>query len=275
MGTGKRILHAGLGAALTVVVAACATVPGTERSQLLLLSPSDEVQLGRQAFQQVREDLDLLESGPRKEQVERIGRDIVRVAAGQLAQRGFDDLDWEFHVADSDQVNAFVLPAGKVVFYTGLLDLAESDDEVAAVMGHEVAHVIARHAGERMSQNVLITTGLGAAQIALGGEDAGTRRATMAALGLGATIGVQLPFSRKHEAEADEIGLFLTARAGYDPRAAISFWERMAEDGGDRPPEFLSTHPGPQNRANRLRELMPEAMRIYRQEASFLILPAG
>ena len=273
MGTDMRmarsLAQAAMGVALVLLVGACATVPETERSQLLLLSPSQEAQLGAEAFQEMRGELDLVDSGPQKAQVERIGRDIVRVAQERLAARGFESLDWSYHVADNEQANAFVLPGGKVVFNTGLLDLAQSDAEVAAVMGHEVAHVIARHAGERLSQGVLIRTGLNVAQAALSGQSTATRQATMAALGLGATVGVQLPFSRRHEAEADEIGLLLMAEAGYDPRSAIDFWQRMAEKGGDRPPEILSTHPGPQSRIEHLRELMPEALRVYRREATW------
>lgn len=247
-----------------LVAVGCATVPDTERRQVLLLSPQDEIRLGLQAFEQVREELDLVEEGPEKEQVERIGERIVDAASDRLRDRGFDSLEWEFHVVEDEQINAFVLPAGKVVFYTGLLELADSDDEVAAVMGHEVAHVIGRHAGERLSQNILITTGLVAAQVALD-TDTPRGRNTMAALGLGAVVGVQLPFSRQHEAEADEIGLYLMAEAGYDPRAAVTFWQRMEEQGGARPPAILSTHPGPEQRIRRLNAIMPDAVAIYEE----------
>lgn len=257
-----RCLAATLLAAV-VGLTGCATVPDTERRQVLLLSPQDEVRLGLQAFEQVRDDLDLIEKGPQKEQVERIGGRIVAVARDRLRDRGFDALDWEFHVVDDEQLNAFVLPGGKVVFYSGLLDLAADDDEVAAVMGHEIAHVIARHAGERVSQNVLITTGLGAAQVAMSDSDSGRGQATMAALGLGAVIGIQLPFSRTHESEADEIGLTLMAEAGYDPRAAVRFWRRMQEQSANGAPAFLSTHPAPRQRIDNLERLMPDAVAIY------------
>lgn len=250
---------------MVVLAAGCATVPDTDRRQVLLLSPQDEVRLGLQAFEQVRDELDLMESGPEKDQVERIGGRIVDAASGRLQDRGFDSLEWEFHVVDDEQVNAFVLPGGKIVFYTGLLELADSDAEVAAVMGHEVAHVVARHAGERLSQNVLITTSLTAAQIALADGDSARGRTTMAALGIGAVVGVQLPFSRTHEAEADEIGLVLMAEAGYDPAAAITFWQKMADQADGRPPAFLATHPAPDRRIENLERLMPEAKRIYNQ----------
>lgn len=251
--------------ALIVAVAGCATVPDTDRRQVLLLSPEDEVRMGLQAFEQVRDELDLMESGPEKERVDRIGTRIVAAASERLQDRGFDALDWEFHVVDDEQLNAFVLPGGKVVFYTGLLELADNDAEVAAVMGHEVAHVVARHAGERLSQNVLITTSLTAAQVALADGDSARSRTTMAALGIGAVVGVQLPFSRTHESEADEIGLVLMAEAGYDPEAAITFWRKMAEQGSGRPPAFLATHPAPEHRIEDLERLMPGARRIYDQ----------
>ena len=262
-------MRRGLAASLLAGVLAltgCATVPDTERRQVLLLSPQDEIRLGLEAFDQLRDELDLIEEGPEKEQVERIGERVVAAASNRLEDRGFDSLDWEFHVVEDDQINAFVLPAGKIVFYTGMLELAADDDEVAAVMGHEVAHVVARHAGERMSQNVLIQTGLGAAAAALSEPQSPRGQATMAALGLGVQVGVQLPFSRRHESEADEIGLFLMAEAGYDPRAAVSFWERMEEATANGPPAFLSTHPGPEQRRDHLESLMPRALALYEQE---------
>lgn len=250
--------------ALALGLAGCATVPETERRQLLLVDPEREVRMGAQAFEDISEELDFVESGPQVDQLERIGERIAAQAGPRLEERGYPDLDWEFKVVDDDQLNAFVLPAGKVVFYTGLMDLADSDAEIASVMGHEVAHVLARHSGERLSQNVLMTTGLVAAQIGTSGRDPDEQRAIMAALGVGATVGVMLPFSRQHESEADRIGLTLMAEAGYDPEAAVSFWQKMADerDGGG-PPTFLSTHPGPGDRITHLREHMPEARAIY------------
>lgn len=250
--------------AFVVWLSGCATVPDTERSQFLLLGPEQEVNMGARAFDEMRSELDFVESGPQKQQLARIGERIVEVAQPRLRERGFPELDWEFKVVDDDQLNAFVLPAGKVVFYTGLLELAGNDAEVASVMGHEVAHVIARHSGERLSQNMLISGGLLAAQAGIAGQDAGERQAIMAALGIGATVGVQLPFSRAHESEADRIGLILMAEAGYDPQAAVDFWRKMEErKGGGGPPTLLSTHPGAGDRVAELREQMPEAQAIY------------
>lgn len=258
---GWRLLIAGI---LLALVSACATVPETERRQLLLLSPAAEVDLGLAAFDQVREDLEFVEEGPGVDMVRRTGERIVAVAQPMLEARGFGELEWEFLVADSEMLNAFVLPGGKVVFYQGMVEFLEDEDSVAAVMGHEVAHVVGRHGGERVSQNVLIQVGLIGAHIALASEEPGRREPVMAALGIGAVVGVQLPFSRAHEAEADEIGLTLMARAGYDPRAAVRVWERMDEQAETRPPEFLSTHPHPDRRAENLRALMPAALEEYR-----------
>lgn len=250
---------------LALMIAACATVPESDRQQLMLLSPEAETEMGLAAFQELREDLDLIQEGEDHERLQRVGRRIAEVAEPLLQERGFEALDWEFHLADADEPNAFVLPGGKVVFYKGILPILEDEEGVAAVMGHEVAHVIGRHSGERLSQHVLTDVSLTAAYAALGGQDASRRGNIMAALGVGATVGIHLPFSRAHEREADEIGLTLMARAGYDPRAAVRVWERMAEEGGARGPEFLSTHPAPENRAQNLQEMMPEALEEYRE----------
>lgn len=249
-----------------LLVAGCETVPETGRSQLMLLGPEAEVELGATAFQELRQELDLIDEGPQVEMVREVGRRISEAAQPELEAQGFGDLDWEFHVADSEELNAFVLPGGKVVFYRGMVDLLENEDEVAAVMGHEIAHVVARHSGERISQNILTQVGLAGAQVALQSQDPSRRDPILAALGVGATVGVILPYSRSHESEADEIGLTLMARAGYDPRAAVAVWERMAEVSDTRAPEFLSTHPNPQRRAESLRELMPRALEIYEGE---------
>lgn len=253
-----------LGAA-AFTIAGCATVPETERRQLLLLSPAAEVSMGLTAFDQIRGKLKFIETGPEYEMIQRTGRRIAVVAQPLLRQRGFGELNWQFHLADSDDMNAFVLPGGKVVFYRGLLPVLQDEAGVAAVMGHEVAHIVARHSGERLSQHVLTEISLTAAAAALGGADPGRRDNIMAALGLGAMVGIQLPFSRAHEREADEIGLLLMARAGYDPRAAVRVWERMAAESKRRPPEFLSTHPDPEARIAHLREVMPRALEEYRR----------
>lgn len=251
---------AALSAATILMLTGCATVPETGRAQLLMLGAASETNMGLTAFEQIRQDLKLIEEGPDYEMLQRVGHRIARVSEPLLAERGFERMEWEFLLADSDELNAFVLPGGKIVFYQGILPVLKNEAGVAAVMGHEVGHLIGRHSGERVSQQILITTSLAAASVALANRDP----AIMAALGLGAMVGVMLPYSRLHEREADEIGLLLMARAGYDPREAIGVWERMATEQKTRPPEFLSTHPGPERRADLLREMMPRALEDYR-----------
>jgi predicted Zn-dependent protease len=170
-------------------------------------------------------------------------------------------LQWEFNVIESDEANAFCLPGGKVAVYTGILPLAQTEAGLAAVIGHEVAHAVARHAGERMSQALLVNLGLSVADISL--QNSQHRPLIMAALGLGANVGVLLPYSRKHEAEADEIGTRYMARAGYDPREAVLLWQRFAKAGGPRPPPFLSTHPAPESRAQELEGIAQRALKEY------------
>lgn len=241
--------------ALVLLAAACARTPYTNRSQLILVSDAESAQLGAQAFQEVLRESDVLRSGPAVEQVLRVGRRIA--AASGL------DADWRFAVIDDDQQNAFALPGGKVAVYTGLLEVTQSDAGLAVVLGHEIGHVVARHGAERMSQGLAAQLGGTALSIALGGGP--NTQAVMAAYGLGAEYGVLRPFGRGQEAEADEIGLIVMARAGYDPREAIPFWERMERSSGSRgrPPEFLSTHPSHGTRIELIREKLPEALRYY------------
>ena len=243
-----------------LAVAGCETVPETGRPQLIMLDSASEIEMGATAFQQIRQELDLIEEGPQADLLREIGGRIVAAAEPELRDRTFGELEWEFHLADSPELNAFVVPDGSVVFYRGMMDFLRNEDEVAAVMGHEVGHVVARHSAERVSQNVLIQTGLAGAQAALGSGDPSQRDPIMAALGLGAVVGVQLPYSRAHESEADEIGVILMHRAGYDPRAAVDVWERMDAEAAARPPEFLSTHPNPGRRADEIRRILPRVM---------------
>ena len=243
-----------------LIVAGCETVPETGRKQLIMLDSASEIEMGASAFQQIRQELDLIEDGPQADMLREIGGRIVAAAESELRDRTFADLEWGFYLADSPELNAFVVPDGSVVFYRGMMDFLRNEDEVAAVMGHEVGHVVARHAAERVSQNILIQTGLAGAQAALGSGDPSQRDPIMAALGLGAVVGVQLPYSRAHESEADEIGVILMQRAGYDPRAAVDVWERMDAEAETRPPEFLSTHPNPGRRADEIRRILPRVM---------------
>ena len=242
----------------TTGLAACSTVPVTGRHQLLLLSESQEVQMGLDAYRQVLKKSKLSTDPVATEQVRRVGRRIAEAT-------GRTDYQWEFNLIEDKQVNAFCLPGGKVAVYTGLLQITRGGALLAAVIGHEVAHAIARHGGERVSQALLVQVGLAATQVALARNDPGTVQQVTALLGAGATVGLLLPWSRTQESEADHLGLILMAKAGYDPHAALELWSRMAEasKGRERPPEFLSTHPSEATRIKQIETWIPEAMQFY------------
>ncbi|HEY8370086.1 MAG TPA: M48 family metallopeptidase [Thermodesulfobacteriota bacterium] len=253
----RQFLVAGAAA----LAAGCATVPETGRSQLILLSESQEIALGLQAYQEILKGQKVSTDPAANAQVKRVGERIAR-ASGK-------DYDWQFTVIDDPkQVNAFCLPGGKVAVYTGILPITKDDAGLAVVMGHEIAHATARHGAERMSQGQLAQIIALGGGVALGGGDPERTKAIVGALGAGASIGVILPFSRKQESEADRIGLRYMARAGYDPEAAIGFWERMAEASrsGSKPPEFLSTHPSDERRIAQIKAWLPEARAEFRPQ---------
>lgn len=252
-----------------VTVSSCAVDPLTGRRTLQLL-PDDQLnQMGAQAYQQVLSENQgavLPPSSPEAQLVERVGRRIAPVVDRQRIENGEQPFDWQFSVIDSQEANAFALPGGKVVFYTGILPICQDENGIAVVMGHEVAHAYAGHANNRMSQQVIAEYGLGAVQQALsGGGDSMVNQLTLAALGVGTQLGM-LKFGREDESEADELGLIFMARAGYDPRGAVEFWQRMSEStGGNEPPQFLSTHPNHGTRIEDIREELPRAIEEYRE----------
>lgn len=257
--------------ALTVLVVghtACSTNPYTGRWQLLAIPRSYENSLGEQAYAQVLSgEKGKVSTDPREiEPVTRIAERIIAVAKGSKYAEPANQFQWEVNVIKDDKTaNAFALPGGKIAVYTGIFPVAKNEAGLAAVMGHEVVHALARHGSERMSQGILTQVALVTAAIGLQaqGIDPNTGQAAMQALGLGAQVGVLLPFSRKHESEADYIGLLYAAEAGYDPRESVRLWERMAAAGGGQPPEFLSTHPSHGTRIQQLQEWMPEALALY------------
>jgi predicted Zn-dependent protease len=245
-------------AAAVLLLAACATVPYTKRSQFNLVSPAEEAQLGDQAYAEVLQKNKKSSNEQWQQMVHNVGQRIA-AAANQ------PDFKWEFNVLDGKDVNAFCLPGGKVAFWDGIMPICINETGVAVVMGHEVAHALAHHGAERMSQSMgeqlvgeLLTVGLGKA-------DPAVRDNVLQLYGVGAQVGVMLPFSRKQESEADHIGLILMAKAGYDPRYAVEFWERMSSQGGGKaPPEFLSTHPSDQTRIDQIKKQLPEALSYYK-----------
>jgi len=243
----------------TLLLYGCASVPYTNRRQFNIVSASEENQLGLQAWRETLSKAKLSNDAKAAEMVERIGR---RIAAA--ADR--PDFDWQFKLIDEPgTVNAFCLPGGRVAVYTGILPVTKDEEGLAVVMAHEVAHALAHHGAERMSQGELMNIGGAALQTGLAGKDPAVQQKVMTAFGVGANVGVLLPFSRGHEAEADHIGLILMAKAGYDPRAAVPFWRRMDAGGGKKPPEFLSTHPSDSTRIEKIESELPEALRHYKR----------
>lgn len=242
---------------VSLILAACATAPYTQRSQLMLISPAEENQLGAQAFQQVLSKEKVLHDPALQAVVDRIGWRVANAAARP-------DFKWQFVVIDNPKTaNAFALPGGKVAVYTGIFPVAKTEGGLAAVMAHEVGHVLARHGGERLSQGLLAQMGAAAVQVGMAGSNPGVVQGVMVAYGLGANVGVLLPYGRLQESEADRIGLILMAQAGYDPREAVQLWQRMAQQDRQAPPEFLSTHPSAGTRIQDLQHLMPNALTYY------------
>ncbi len=277
----RFVLMAAMGMSLGALPG-CETNPYTGRSQLLMISVAEEMQMGAQAYDQVKSDPKVKQStDPREiEPVKRVAARIVEAAKRSKYADMAKEFQWEVTVIKDDKTaNAFALPGGKMAVYTGIFPVAKNEAGLAAVMGHEVVHALARHGAERMSQGQLTNAALQVAGAAAGASGGGglLSQTAMAALGVGAQVGVLLPFSRKHESEADYIGILLAADAGYDPRESVHLWERMAQmSGGSGPAEFLSTHPGHETRIEQLKKWMPEAMRIYqsKQPVPAVELPA-
>lgn len=254
-----------------LLAASCQKNAITGRSQLILM---DEGQLQQMANTEYRSFLTknkVVSQGSNRDQqmVTRVGNNIARAVEQFVASQGKSELlsgyQWEFNLVDSKEVNAWCMPGGKVVVYTGLLPVAQDDAGLAVVMGHEVAHAVARHGNERMSQGLAQQFGGVALSVAVMNKPAETQALFMDAYGLGSTLGGTLPFSRKHELEADRFGLIFAAMAGYDPRVAPAFWERMARmSSGQKPPEIMSTHPSDETRIAKVKEYAKEAMKYYK-----------
>ena len=238
------------------LLTACTTAPVTGRKQLILLSDSQATQMGVDAYQQIKSATRVSGDARLTQAVQRAGRRIADVS-------GQPGLAWEFLVFEDSSPNAFALPGGKVGVNSGLFKVVKTEHQLAAVMAHEVAHVLAKHSAERVSQQVLVQTGAQAL-----GATAGVQWAQLAAQA--ASLGVILPYSRTQESEADEIGLIYMAQAGYNPRAAVEVWQNFAALGGNRPPEFLSTHPAPATRIQRLQSQLPRALEIYQNNPNKL-----
>lgn len=244
-------------AALAAVVVACASSP-TGRNQLILFPESEMAQMGAASFQDIKQNTPLARDAGTNDYVNCVSEHIIRALPGE------NPADWEVRVFDDAAANAFALPGRKIGVYTGLLDVAENQDQLATVIGHEVGHVLAKHSNERVSTNFVTQSGLQLAQIAVGANTP-MKDELFGLLGVGAQYGVLLPFSRTQEAEADIIGLDLMAQAGFDPRASVALWQNMQAAGGEAPPEFMSTHPSSERRIRELQARVPEHMQISMQ----------
>jgi len=241
--------------------AGCSSNPYTDRSQFLMISESQEIQMGKESYAQVLGDpkIQISKNPAEVDPVKRVAERIIAAAKRSKYAKRAQRFKWEVTVIKDDQTkNAWALPGGKIAFYTGIFPEAKNENGLAAIMGHEVVHALARHGAERTSTNSAAQVGLSVITIALGMGPVGGQLASQAV-----GIGVLLPFSRSHESEADYIGLLLAAEAGYDPRESVRLWQRMAQSSQGAPPEFLSTHPANETRISDLQKWMPEAMGIY------------
>lgn len=263
----KKIL---LSLTALLLLLACSKTVFTGRKSLNLIPVSTLNQMSFTEYRSFLSQNKPATSGRDVELVRRVGNDLKAAVEvyyrSKKMEKDLKDFAWEFNVVDDPTVNAFCMPGGKVIVYTGILKVTQNEDALAVVMGHEIAHALANHGNERMSQGLVAQLGLTSLDLALSQKPAQTRNLLLSAAGAGAQVGLLLPFSRKHESEADEIGLYLMCMAGYNPSEAAPFWQRMSSSGGgSRPPEFLSTHPDPAKRSQTLRELVPKAQAYARR----------
>ena len=262
----RRLFPVLLLAAL-VIMPSCTTVPITGRRQLSLVSDKEVLSASLTEYRSYMGSAKVSGDKERSAQVVRVGRRIAAATESYLRGHGqggeVANFAWEFNLVQDAEVNAFCMPGGKIVVYTGLMALVASDDELAVVLGHEVAHAVAKHSNERMSQQMLATAGAAAATEAVGRIDATKRDAAATVFGLGTQYGVMLPFSRRHESEADYMGLALMTMAGYDPGAAVGFWSKMAAKGGSSMPAILSSHPSDASRIAAIQKALPEIRAKY------------
>ena len=251
----------------------CSTVPITGRRQLSFIPQNQLIASSNDSYHQLLSESKISEDKEKTQMVVNVGKRIASSAEQFMRENRMEkeiqNYHWEFKLIQDDKtVNAFCMPGGKIAVYTGILPITQDESGLAVVLGHEVAHALANHGGERMSQLLLAQMGATTLSAALSQQPQRTKQLLLQVYGIGANVGVILPYSRSHELEADHIGLILMARAGYDPRTAIPFWQRMNEKAGKRPPEFLSTHPAPMKRIEDIRNELPEAMKYYKQSAN-------
>ena len=268
----KQVMHkAILSAVVATGLTSCAHNAITNRNQLSLYPESEIQSMAAQQYTQFLSENKVVSTSTNKdaEMVRRVGTRLVNAITQYYTQKGLakelEGYKWEYNLVDSKEVNAWCMPGGKIVVYTGLLPISQNEAALAVVLGHEITHALAHHGNERMSQGALQQLGGVALQTALANKSAAAQNIFMSAYGVGSNVGILLPFSRNQESEADHYGLIFTAMAGYNPQEAIPLWERMkAASGGNAPPQILSTHPSDDTRIAKLKELMPEAMTYYK-----------
>ncbi len=253
-----------------IVLQSCSTVPLTGRSQLNMIPSSEMLSMSFQQYDQFLKENKLSTNQTEVNLVKNTGVKIQHAVERYMKENNLSDrlngYKWEFNLVEDDQVNAWCMPGGKVVVYTGILPVTKDEAGLAVVMGHEIAHAIAEHGNERMSQQLLQQVGAVGLMVAMKEEPAQTQALWLSVYGVGTTVGIMLPYSRTQESEADHLGLIFMAMAGYDPHAAPEFWKRMAASKqGGQPPEFLSTHPSDQTRINDITSWIPEAMKYYKK----------
>ena len=253
--------------AMSLLFSCCGCVPVTGRKQLNLVSNQEVLSLSLQQYQQFIKSAPISTDKKNTALVQKVGRNIANAVETYLKNNGYADelasYAWEFNLVKSADVNAFCMPGGKIVVYEGILPYTQDETGLAVVLGHEVAHAVAKHANERMSQQMMTEYGTAAIGTALGGTSTGVQQAAAAAIGLGSQYGILLPYSRKQELEADKLGLIFMAMAGYNPSQAAAFWTRMSQQGSSTP-EFMSTHPSDNTRIQQIEKDLPEAMKYYK-----------
>lgn len=255
---------------LSFLAVSCQTVPITGREQLSFVPTGQILPMSFNQYKDFLSKHKTVEQGEQAEMVKRVGTRIEHAVEQYFSQHNLssrlDGYQWEYHLVEDNQVNAWCMPGGKVVVYTGILPLTKDENGLAVVLGHEIAHAVANHGGERMSQALLVEMGGLTLDAALSQKPKQTNTLFLAAYGLGAQVGVLLPYSRVQESEADHLGLIFMAMAGYDPHGAVTFWERMISSQQKAPPELLSDHPADARRIENIKGLLPEAMEYYRPQ---------
>ena len=251
------------------ILSSCSSVALTGRKQLMLVSDEQVMSLSEQSYTDYMKTATLSTDKKNTEMVVRVGKKIASAVETYLTSQGrqadISGFAWTFKLVKNAEANAFCLPGGKIVVNEGILPITQTEEGLAVVLGHEVAHAVAKHSAERLSQQMVMQYGGQALDVILSGKTTQTRQLAQTVYGLGAQYGVMLPYSRSNENEADQIGLIFTALAGYNPQAAVSFWQRMSAQGTQKVPEFMSTHPSDATRVSNIQKLIPEAMKYYKK----------